>query len=189
MFLSQFQTQMVTVLAPFLFCNPASKNGEPIRNPLEHLACYPMNPQRERRTVTIENQFGTASVEVRKSAMLCVPTGKFERSTTTTSPTTSSTTTTLCTTGCGGRALVPVKQIPGVPPGPICLSDIQPAPDGCVEGPDQCPTDHVHHTIIIRVGSTMEGPIPDTFTDPCGHGGVVGDQPQCGADSFPSCGG
>lgn len=178
----QFKTEQNKASKPLALCNPVSKNGEPIRNPLEHLVCYRLKPQSEARTVTIANQFGGGSVKIKRSAMLCVPTGKFDRSvtTTTTQPPTT-------TTQPGGRALLPLQTIPGVPAGPICLADIEPAPDGCVEVPDQCPTNHLHRTINIHVGSMVVGPIIDTFVNPCGHGEVVSGQVGCGPDDVPAC--
>jgi hypothetical protein len=82
--------------------------------------------------------------------------------------------------------LIPLQQFPGVPPGPICLSDIIPSPDGCVEPPDLCKTIHLHRTISIRVGTSTLGPFIDTFMNPCGHGAVT-TQPQCGPDDVPAC--
>jgi len=177
----QFKTEENRASKPLLLCNPVSKDGGPIRNPLEHLVFYKLEPQRERRTVTFTNQFQSGSAEIRKSAMLGVPTGKFdvEATTTTTQPVT---TTTLQS----GRALMPLQALAGVPAGPICLADIQPAPDGCVENPDQCPNVHVHRTITVSVGTSTAGPFIDTFVNPCGHGSVVL-QPGCPPDDFPAC--
>jgi len=75
----QFQQQSVSVLDPFLFCNPADKNGEEIQNPDDHLTCYnytppglPVGP------VPIANQFFPASTELDVAApfALCVPSQK-----------------------------------------------------------------------------------------------------------------
>jgi hypothetical protein len=173
--IDQFKTEETEASKAFMLCNPVSKNGEPIRNPLEHLIFYRLKPAPESRTVTFANQFQTGEVTTKKSALLGVPTGKFENVTSTTS-----------TTLPGGRALVPVQTFPGVPPGNVCLADIEPTPDGCVEPPDQCPNTHVHRTISIRVDQQLVGPFIDTFTDPCGHGSVVM-QPGCPPDDLPPC--
>jgi hypothetical protein len=180
----QFRTEENEASRAFMLCNPVSKNGGPIRNPLEHFVFYRLKPQRESRTVTIENQFGQAQVQIRKSALLGVPTGKFEQdgTTTTTIEGTTTTTTTIPT----GRALDPIQPFPGVPAGPVCLADVIPAPDGCVQGPDQCPNVHVHLTIAIRVGTQTVGPFTDTFVNPCGHGSVIM-QPGCPPDDMPAC--
>ena len=129
------------------------------------------------RTVSIANQFQSGPVTIRKSIMLGVPTGKDLVGTTTTT-----TTTTLPT----GRALMPVQPFPGVPAGTICLADISPTPDGCVEPADQCPSVHVHRTISIQVGAQTVGPFIDTFANPCGHGSVVM-QVGCAPDDLPAC--
>jgi hypothetical protein len=72
----QFQQQSVSVLDPFLFCNPADKNGEGIQNPTDHLTCYnytppglPVGP------VPFTNQFFPASdvLDVFEPVALCVP--------------------------------------------------------------------------------------------------------------------
>jgi hypothetical protein len=72
----QFQPQSVAVLDPFLFCNPADKNGEGIQNPIDHLTCYnyippgmPVGP------VPIINQFFPEStqLDVADPFALCVP--------------------------------------------------------------------------------------------------------------------
>ncbi|HXJ32998.1 MAG TPA: hypothetical protein VMS22_03085 [Candidatus Eisenbacteria bacterium] len=178
----QFKTEENKAGRAIVLCNPVSKNGEGIRNPLDHLVCYALKPQREKRTVSISNQFGTADVKITKSAMLCTPTGKVDNETTTTT-----TTPVTTTTQPPGRALVPLAQIPGVPAGNICLSDVEPAPDGCVEpAHPSCPMVHLHYTILIHVGTMTVGPVVDTFLDPCGHGGITTD-PDCGPDDIPDC--
>ena len=61
---------------PKFFCNPVSKNGEPIVNPLAHLACYKIksNAERVKRGLAIENQFTEEQILiVEKPKYLCVP--------------------------------------------------------------------------------------------------------------------
>jgi len=68
------------VKKPFLFCNPADKNGEGIANPVDHLACYkvkgPKLEKGDRPTVEVDNQLGVLQLEVKKPFLLCVPSTK-----------------------------------------------------------------------------------------------------------------
>lgn len=186
----QFKTETTRATRALLLCNPVSKDGGVVRNPLEHLVCYHIAPQRERRTVTFANQFGQGEARVRSSAMLCVPSSKTERTTTTTTippgttTTTSSgstTTTTLCQTNCTGRAVVLGQTTGPLAAGTVvCLARVQ---GGCVEPPDQCPTYHLHFPIVID----GQGPYND-LTPPCGHGEVRGGEAGCGPDVVIPCG-
>jgi hypothetical protein len=74
--IDQFHTETTTVLRPALFCNPVSKNGEPILNAGGHLECYRIKPQPLGRSVVVRNQFGREDVEVKKPSLLCVPSAK-----------------------------------------------------------------------------------------------------------------
>jgi hypothetical protein len=71
---------MFEVKKPFLFCNPADKNGEGIANPVDHLACYkvkgPKLDKADRPKVEVVNQLGTLQLEVQKPFLLCVPSTK-----------------------------------------------------------------------------------------------------------------
>jgi hypothetical protein len=71
----QFQTRMVTVLNPFLFCNPASKNDEPILDPNGHLTCYVTDPPTALvGLISVANQFDPSfQVDVGPAIGLCVP--------------------------------------------------------------------------------------------------------------------
>jgi hypothetical protein len=115
----QFGTRQEQVTKPLVFCNPVSKNGEPIRNPLTHLECYAIQPQAAKQTVSMRNQFGEQTVKTKKTAMLCLPSGKTEAvtTTTTTQPGGSTTTTTLpgITVMLGWT-----HPTPGVPPSRLC---------------------------------------------------------------------
>ncbi len=94
----QFGTVETQVLAPQMLCNPTSKNGEPVRNPREHLECFRIKPKKVAQTVTARNQFGEETVQTTKAVTVCVPSGKSEGTTTTVTTTTISdgtTTTTL----------------------------------------------------------------------------------------------
>jgi hypothetical protein len=68
------------VKKPFLFCNPADKNGEGIANPVDHLACYkvkgPKLSKTDRPKVAVDNQLGDLQLEVTKPFLLCVPSTK-----------------------------------------------------------------------------------------------------------------
>jgi hypothetical protein len=71
---------MFEVKKPFLFCNPADKNGEGISNPVDHLACYkvkgPALDKGDRPKVEVDNQLGGLQLEVTKPFLLCVPSTK-----------------------------------------------------------------------------------------------------------------
>lgn len=75
----QFGTETdVLVKRPFLLCNPASKNGQGIANPADHLVCYRTKPNKlePRPQVQVVNQLGTVRLEVSKSLLVCVPSTK-----------------------------------------------------------------------------------------------------------------
>jgi hypothetical protein len=93
----QFGTVQTRAVKPQLLCNPTSKNGEPIHNPLNHLECYKIEPRPVKQTVTARNQFGDETVSTKKAVMVCLPSGKTESVTTTTTTVTipDSTTTTI----------------------------------------------------------------------------------------------
>ncbi|GJL77971.1 MAG: hypothetical protein NPINA01_09600 [Nitrospinaceae bacterium] len=56
-----------------LYCTPVDKNGEGIGNPDNHLTCYKVEGYKPNRKITIENQFGQQSFELKDSELLCVP--------------------------------------------------------------------------------------------------------------------
>jgi hypothetical protein len=70
------------VREPFLFCNPADKNGEGIINVDDHLACYRLVPPGSPiGTVPIFNQFNPPGlpdlpIQVQADVALCVPSEK-----------------------------------------------------------------------------------------------------------------
>jgi len=71
----QFGTTTDTVSKPFLWCNPVSKNGSGIIDPIDHLLCYKIkgdapNPPPHLETT---NQFGTSTLFAKKPFLLCVP--------------------------------------------------------------------------------------------------------------------
>ena len=80
----QFHTAPVTrqVREPFLFCNPADKNGEGIVNLDDHLTCYHTQPPGlPIGTVPIFNQFNPPGlpdlpIQVQEDVALCVPSEK-----------------------------------------------------------------------------------------------------------------
>jgi len=96
----QFGTLQTRATKPFLLCNPVDKNGEGIRDRLNHLECYRLAPPpKVARTVTARNQFGDTSVATKKAVILCVPSAKVEAgSTTTTVPDGNTTSTTTSST-------------------------------------------------------------------------------------------
>ena len=79
----QFETEHVQVLQPVLFCNPVEKRHGcvrvPIRSPLEHLTCYAITPPGAPPGARpFRNQFGTGTVNIQPSVMLCVPSKKLQ---------------------------------------------------------------------------------------------------------------
>jgi hypothetical protein len=170
--MDQFKTEATNASKALHLCNPVSKNGEGIRNPLEHLVCYAIRPQKERRTVTVADQFGSGAVKIQRSELLCVPSSKTE--------TGSSTTTT--TLPKQGRAVILAQQTGGFETGtPVCLDRI--GGQGCVAGPDACTSVHLHRPITID----GQGPYGDPNQPVCGHGEVVTGSPGCGPDTVPPC--
>jgi hypothetical protein len=61
---------------PKLFCNPASKNGEPLFEPSGHLKCYQLKAQKADHTALVRNQFGVKTVQTKKSDLLCLASEK-----------------------------------------------------------------------------------------------------------------
>jgi hypothetical protein len=147
----QFGTRQEQVTKPVVFCNPVSKNGEPIHNPLTHLECYAIQPQAVKQTVTARNQFGEQTVKTKKTALLCLPSGKTETvsSTTTTIQGGTTTTTTLpeITVMLGWT-----HPTPGVPPSILC---------GKVNGPPNA-------SGMVQI----DGPTPGTKTISLNGSGV-----------------
>lgn len=78
----QFGTQHVRLKPPSLLCNPVEKNYEPIKNPREHLTCYPyqlLEGDFITPDVVVLNQFGLQPLDVLDSKKrLCVPSLKEE---------------------------------------------------------------------------------------------------------------
>lgn len=73
--------ERAVVQRPMFFCNPVRKNGEEIKEPENHLACYLITSEESSPLsldVKVENQFGEAALVVTKSYMLCVPSEKLE---------------------------------------------------------------------------------------------------------------
>jgi hypothetical protein len=72
----QFVFGSATVLNPTRFCTPASKNGEPIADPITHLTCYDMTPLGvSPGPIPILNQFTPAPdfLELLEADSVCVP--------------------------------------------------------------------------------------------------------------------
>jgi hypothetical protein len=74
----QFATTNANVLQLVRVCNPVSKNGERVRRPKAHLACYSIQDKQRFTALTVRtrNQFGLATARVSKPAMLCLPSFK-----------------------------------------------------------------------------------------------------------------
>jgi hypothetical protein len=73
----QFQTQVVDLGTVRFFMVPASKNGEPIHDPVSHLTCYDIPEGQFGASVEVDNQFGPDFLGVGDPLALCVPTEKF----------------------------------------------------------------------------------------------------------------
>jgi len=73
----EFGSRRAFVIVPVLLCNPASKNGERIPHPRNHLVCYAIKPQLPVvASRTVRNQFGRARLHVGRGPTLCVPSHK-----------------------------------------------------------------------------------------------------------------
>jgi hypothetical protein len=101
----QFTTVSSRVLKLQLLCNPVDKNGEGLKQPDAHLACYKIKDTTRftAQDVMVEDQFGTFDIKARasrchKAVVLCLPSQKFLVTTTTVTTTTSTTTTTVTAT-------------------------------------------------------------------------------------------
>ncbi len=83
--LDQFGQGQSVVLKPLYFCNPASKNAEPLYQEAAHLTCYATRPKGAKRnrepthTVVVRNQFGEETVKIKPihdERLLCLPSKK-----------------------------------------------------------------------------------------------------------------
>jgi hypothetical protein len=78
----QFKEETVRVRRPVRLCNPVAKTHagqvSPIGSPDEHLVCYAIRAARFAATVNVRNQFGDATLRVRRPVSLCVPSQKRE---------------------------------------------------------------------------------------------------------------
>ena len=75
----QFDQTSAIVLNPRLFCTPASKNGEPILDPITHVTCYDTTPPGiSPGPIPILNQFLPAPDQLllTEADMLCAPSTK-----------------------------------------------------------------------------------------------------------------
>ena len=75
----QFGSTSAIVLSPRLFCTPASKNGEPISDPVAHLTCYDTTPPGlAPGPIPILNQFTDSpdTLGLLEADMVCVPSTK-----------------------------------------------------------------------------------------------------------------
>ncbi|HEX9667380.1 MAG TPA: hypothetical protein VGA95_12605 [Thermodesulfobacteriota bacterium] len=76
----QFQEKVTTSAGgPEYFCNPSSKNNDPIKNNEDHLAVYVLGRGKEvDKEITIKNQFKKQSLKVLDQVFLLVPTKKLK---------------------------------------------------------------------------------------------------------------
>jgi uncharacterized repeat protein (TIGR01451 family) len=80
----QFKEESVRVRRPVALCNPVAKTHaghvSPIGSPDEHLVCYTIRAAPFAARVNVRNQFGDATLRVRRPVSLCVPSQKSEAS-------------------------------------------------------------------------------------------------------------
>lgn len=71
----QFGSTVVDIKKGFLWCNPVSKNGEPVANLVDHLLCYKTKGPNLVPPVHLSsvNQFGVQTLFAKKPFLLCVP--------------------------------------------------------------------------------------------------------------------
>ncbi|MGH7787345.1 MAG: CHRD domain-containing protein [Candidatus Binatia bacterium] len=71
----QFAATTLELKKPFLWCNPVSKNGEPVYNIDEHLLCYKVKGPNLALPIHLQsvNQFGIQTLFAKKPFVLCVP--------------------------------------------------------------------------------------------------------------------
>jgi hypothetical protein len=72
----QFGALATEVIKSERLCNPVARDGTPIQNPLRHLECFKIKPQKVVQTATVVNAFGTETVTTKKAVSLCVPSSK-----------------------------------------------------------------------------------------------------------------
>lgn len=74
----EFGTLNLSLRFPHRLCAPADKNNEGIQDPTEHLAGYPARGGSfTRRTAqTVQNQFGTLTIDIIRPDLFLVPTAK-----------------------------------------------------------------------------------------------------------------
>jgi hypothetical protein len=73
----QFGTATVKIVKPVFVCAPVEKNGVPPRDRQTHLVCYEEEGGRAAdKRVSMTNQFGKETLNVKDPALLCVPSRK-----------------------------------------------------------------------------------------------------------------
>jgi len=74
----QFGRTTTKVVQVVRLCNPVRKNNEPVRRAQAHLVCYGIRDAQpfQPLSVRVRNQFGLASLRVRRPQTLCLPSFK-----------------------------------------------------------------------------------------------------------------
>jgi hypothetical protein len=75
----QFGTERVKVIRPVAFCTPVDKDGSGINDQTDHLTCYRVRTVEGatvRRQVEATDQFGTHTLQLRRTRTLCLPSTK-----------------------------------------------------------------------------------------------------------------
>jgi len=73
------ETKITRVMKPTQFCNPVGKDGSAILDPSAHLECYEIKDAAGQarftpHNATVDNEFGTQALRLKKSRRICVPT-------------------------------------------------------------------------------------------------------------------
>lgn len=80
-----FESKVTDLVKPALFCNPAEVNGVEVTDPSTYLECYRSKdarttPRQEKfafsQPLSVVNQFGLGFLELKKSEMTCLPSGR-----------------------------------------------------------------------------------------------------------------
>jgi hypothetical protein len=75
--IDQVGNHNLSVTKPFLLCNPAIKNGNPIVDPGLHYVCYKAKGAKVAVAYSITDQFGALRLQTKKPFLLCNPALKY----------------------------------------------------------------------------------------------------------------
>jgi hypothetical protein len=69
----QFSALSTKIGKPLFLCNPVTKNDEKPQDQKTHLVCYEISAKNAAKKVKVTNQFGSQSLAIGGSFVLCVP--------------------------------------------------------------------------------------------------------------------